>query len=289
MPFVSAIATGVSALGAGAGVAGATSAAGGVLTGGGFAGITAGGALKGIGGAMSMAQGLDAGKRSDALAGQAQRSAANQQQMGQSAFETYDQYGRPVVEGMLGMAARGVHPGFYEDRALADVGQRFDSAQGQLQRGLERRGIQYGGGQAQQALTQMALARAVAESAARTGARRDAEETNWRRMLQGSQTAQQSLNQAQGGQAQAANQLAGLSSTYAKDAASGIGAGIGMLGKMAGQMNGQRDNAGDNAVGGAMTSRGPTIPQAGNVNFSLGGAPDFSLGGAPDFSGMLNP
>lgn len=221
-------------------------------------GIVAGivGAAKAVGavaGAASAVKGLRGAKKASRLADSQRRTAKSQKAMAADAYQTYDEYGRPVLEQAMQLAGRGVDPTFYADRAQADVGNRFDTVQGQLTRGMERRGTEFGAGQLQQIQSNIALARAHAEAAARTSARRDAEESNWRRMLQGGQLSQQSLNQAFGGQADAGQQYGQLSRQHARDASGAIAGGIGMLGKAVNRLNADPStppHAGDNAVGG---------------------------------------
>jgi hypothetical protein len=229
------------------------------------AAATVGGVAKtaAIGG--SIAQGLGSQKKADAAQKRQDKITRIQRDMANEQRGIYDEFGRPAQERAFREAESGVLPEFYEDRAMGEIGRRYDAAQDSMQRQLERRGIGLQAGNAQQLVHNMLVSRAAAEAAARTGARRDAEEVNWRRVLQGYNMGQTALGNATG---QFQNVSAAYGNQAAQHQASASGA-FGAAGNILGNVFsrvGAPPHATEQALSGQMHGRG----QAGDVGINQG-------------------
>lgn len=237
MPFFATVGV---AMGATAGTAAAT-------------GVGAATTLSAAGAAASLAQGFASQADADAAQRRQNKIIKTQKQMAQEQHGMYDEFGRPVQEEAFRQARSGVLPEFYEDRARADISQRFGVAEQAMERNLDRRGIGMQAGSAQQLAHNVLMAKATAEAAASTGARRQAEDVNWRRVLQGYNMGQTTLGNATGQYQNVSNAYGNQAAQHQASADGAFGAVGSIIGDVAG---GAMDRAGMSATQQAQSANG---------------------------------
>ena len=217
-------------------------------------------------GAASLAQGFASQADADAAQRRQNGIIKTQKQMAAEQHGIYDEFGRPVQEEAFRQARSGVLPEFYEDRARADISQRFGVAEQAMERNLNRRGIGMQAGSAQQLAHNVLMAKATAEAAASTGARRQAEDVNWRRVLQGYNMGQTTLGNATG-------QYQNVSNAYGNQAAQHQASADGAFAAAGNMLGGMGQTAQKQAINGFTKGRqlgsgASAAPIAGPVGFS---------------------